>query len=136
MSDAEPIRGRGQCLCGAVRFTVRGPLRDVVVCHCGQCLRNHGVPPGYTNAAWSDIELSGEDRLRWYRSSVKARRGFCAECGASLFWEPVGEARVSINAGALDEPTGLTIAKHIYVADKRDWYEIHDGLPQLPGTSR
>ena len=133
MADAaKPVHGR--CLCGAVSFTISGPLRQVVVCHCGQCQHNHGGPAYYTSAAWKDIALEGKDRLRWYQSSARARRGFCAECGSSLFWEPIGEARVSINAGALDEPTGLTIARHIYVADKGDWYEIHDGLPQLPGT--
>ena len=126
----------GRCLCGAVSFKISGPLREVIVCHCGQCQHNHGGPAYYTSAKWKDIALDDSDRLRWYQSSPSARRGFCAECGSSLFWEPIGEARVSINAGALDEPTGLTIAKHIYVADKRDWYEIHDGLPQLPGTSR
>jgi hypothetical protein len=133
MADsAHPVHGR--CLCGAVSFTITGPLRQVVVCHCGQCQHNHGGPAYYTSAAWKHIALEGKDRLRWHQSSARARRGFCAECGSSLFWEPIGEARVSINAGALDEPTGLTIAKHIYVADKRGWYEVHDGLPQLPGT--
>jgi hypothetical protein len=29
----------GGCLCGAVRFEVLGPLRDVVLCHCGECRR-------------------------------------------------------------------------------------------------
>jgi hypothetical protein len=136
MSKAESARARGQCLCGAVSFAIRGPLRDVVVCHCDQCLHNHGVPPGYTSAAWRDIELSGEDRLRWFRSSAKARRGFCAECGASLFWEPVGEARVSINVGALDAPTGLKTVRHIFVAEKPDWDRIYDGLEELPGSMR
>ncbi len=29
----------GGCLCGAVRYEVRGPLRPVVYCHCAQCRR-------------------------------------------------------------------------------------------------
>jgi len=137
---AEPasgsIRARGRCLCGAVSFTVSGPLRDVVVCHCGQCQRNHGGPGNYTSAAWSDIALSGEDRLRWFQSSAKARRGFCAECGSSLFWEPAGEARVSINVGTLEGPTGLKTVRRIYVAEKPDWDEVYDGLETLPGSMR
>ena len=24
----------GRCLCGAVRYEVRGSLRDVLICHC------------------------------------------------------------------------------------------------------
>jgi hypothetical protein len=130
--DRAPVRG--QCLCGAVSFTIRGPLRDVVVCHCGQCQHTHGGPASYTSAAWTDIDLAGKDRLRWFQSSAKARRGFCAECGSSLFWEPVGSARVSINAGALDEPTGLKTIRHIFMSDKPDWYDVHDGLEQLPGS--
>jgi hypothetical protein len=136
MADPNAVRARARCLCGAVSFTIAGPLRDVVVCHCGQCLHNHGVPPGYTSAAWSDIEFSARDRLRWYQSSPKARRGFCAECGASLFWEPIGEERVSINVGALDAPTGLRTVRHIYTAGKPDWDEIDDGLEVLPGSMR
>jgi hypothetical protein len=27
----------GGCLCGAVRYRATGPLRDVIVCHCGVC---------------------------------------------------------------------------------------------------
>ena len=32
--------------------------------------------------------------------------------------------------GAFDKPTGTRIAKHIFVADKGDYYEIGDGVPQ------
>ncbi|MFM7784547.1 MAG: GFA family protein, partial [Gammaproteobacteria bacterium] len=32
----------GACLCGVVRYTVQGPLRPVVVCHCTQCRRQTG----------------------------------------------------------------------------------------------
>jgi hypothetical protein len=32
--------------------------------------------------------------------------------------------------GAFDAPTGTRLAKHIFVADKGDYYGIADGLPQ------
>lgn len=124
----------GGCLCGAIRFWVTGPMRDVVVCHCGQCRKQHGAPPGYSNAEWVKIELKGESDLAWYQSSDKARRGFCRICGSSLFWERIDSGRVSIAAGALDQPTGLKTVRHIFVADKPDWYEINDGIEQLSGT--
>jgi hypothetical protein len=32
--------------------------------------------------------------------------------------------------GALDQPTQLKLARHIFVADKGDYYDITDELPQ------
>jgi hypothetical protein len=32
--------------------------------------------------------------------------------------------------GAFDAPTGTRLEKHIFVADKGDYYDIGDGLPQ------
>ena len=32
--------------------------------------------------------------------------------------------------GTFDTPTGTTLAKHIFVAGKGDYYDIADGLPQ------
>lgn len=124
----------GGCLCGAVRFEVSGELREVAVCHCGMCRKWHGAPGPYTDAERDKIRFVGGEGLAWYESSSFARRGFCRRCGSSLFWERPGAARVSIAAGALDDPTGLRATRHIFVADKGDWYEIDDGLTQLPGT--
>ena len=130
--DKEAVRARGHCLCGAIEIEIRGPLRDVVVCHCGQCRRQHGAPPSYTAALWSNVTIHGEKNLKWYQSSPEARRGFCRLCGTSLFWEPMGQGRVSIAAGCLVKPTGLRTVRHIFVAEKADFDEITDGLEQLP----
>ncbi|CAN5576108.1 hypothetical protein BH20ACT10_BH20ACT10_24780 [soil metagenome] len=35
MKNSRSITASGGCLCGAVRYEVRGPLRPVVNCHCG-----------------------------------------------------------------------------------------------------
>jgi hypothetical protein len=32
--------------------------------------------------------------------------------------------------GAFEGPTGTQLEKHIFVADKGDYYDIADGLPQ------
>ena len=125
-------RATGGCLCGAVRYEVHGPLREVVNCHCGQCRRSHGNVAAYTSAKRADLVLTEERGLKWYASSDVARRGFCGDCGASLFWEPVGEGRISIAAGGIDRPSGLTTVRHIFTAHKGDYYEIADGLEALP----
>jgi hypothetical protein len=124
----------GGCLCGGVRYEVKGEMRDVVNCHCKQCRKTHGHFGAYTNAKWADVKLTNQASLAWYRSSPAARRGFCRECGGSLFWERTGADGVSIAAGTLDAPTGLRTVRHIFMADAGDYYTVDDGLEKLPGT--
>jgi hypothetical protein len=129
----------GGCLCGAVRYEVAGPLRDVLVCHCRECQRWHGGPCS-ASAAWrGDLRLVDERGLRWIvspHSDAGARRGFCGECGSSLFWEAPGRETISIAAGTLDDPAGLRAVGHIYVAQAGAYEAIaDDGLPQHPAAA-
>ncbi len=120
----------GGCLCGAVRYRVHGPLREVIACHCTQCRKASGHHVAATAAARGDLAISGE--VKWYCSSPGVRRGFCPVCGSNLFWD-AGAQSISIFAGTLDGPTGLSIARHIFCADKGDYYEIGDDLPKADG---
>ena len=120
----------GRCQCGAVRFVTRGPLREVVACHCSQCRRQTGLYYAATNVSNDRLTVTGGDAITWYRSSPQAERGFCSHCGSALFWRFDGEAETSILAGAFDQPSGLKIAYHIFCTDKGDFYQIDDGLPQ------
>ena len=120
---------RGGCLCGAVRYEIAGPLRDVVVCHCSMCRKTHGHVGAYTAANKAALRLTERRGLKWYRSSDVAERGFCMECGGTLFWQRAGADVVSIAAGTLDAPTGLTTALQIYVEDAGDYYAIDKSIP-------
>lgn len=122
----------GGCLCGAVRYEVRGPLRPVINCHCTQCRRTSGHFAAFTATHTKDLVLIESEGLRWYQSSATARRGFCGVCGSSLFWEPDSGGQVSIAAGSLDLPTGLETAVDAFVEDSGDYYTISHDLPQRP----
>jgi hypothetical protein len=131
----EKRRGRlseihsGSCLCGAVRFTTQGPLRGVIYCHCSQCRKQSGHYYAATNVTDGKITVEGGGNLTWYRASPDARRGFCRTCGSALFWKRDGSDYISVLAGSFDQPSGLSGACHIFVADKGDYYTIADGLP-------
>ncbi|HLS69046.1 MAG TPA: GFA family protein [Kiloniellales bacterium] len=128
----EAPRYHGSCNCGALRYEVRGELSPVVYCHCHQCRETHGHFAGYTSVRREDLRLTEERGLSWYHASDIARRGFCRHCGGSVFWDGHGKAFIEIAAGTLAGDTGLRSAAHIFVADKGDYYEITDGLPQYP----
>ena len=121
----------GSCLCGRVRFSVLGPLRPVIGCHCAQCRKTSGHFVAATAAARDGLQIRGD--VTWYQSSASARRGFCGICGSSLFWDDPESSHISIHAGVFDGPIGQRIAGHIFVDDKGDYYDLDPDLPQAPG---
>ena len=122
---------KGSCLCGAVGFEVAGELPPPDACHCSQCRRQSGHVWASTDVPRTALTISGADNLTWFASSERVRRGFCATCGSFLFWQPVRRPDViAVAMGAFDAPTGARLHKHIFTADKGDYYAIADGLPQ------
>ena len=132
----EDMTTQGGCLCGAVRFKINGKLRPIINCHCGQCLHTHGHYAAYSAVEKNNIQFVSDSGLKWFRSSNEARRGFCQECGASLFWERLGENKLSVAAGMLDSVQGIKTIGHIFIADKADYYEIDDDLPKYTQSSK
>ncbi len=124
---------KGSCLCGAVKFEVSGELGSTDACHCVQCRKWTGHFLASTEVPRSALTIHGVENLSWHHSSEKVRRGFCTECGSSLFFDPIDQNKhswIGISMGAFDTPTETKLALHIFVAEKGDYYEIADGLPQ------
>jgi hypothetical protein len=119
----------GGCLCGGVRYEVRGRLRDIIACHCRQCRRTSGHFVAATACRRAAFALLRSATLKWYVAVPGFRRGFCSECGSNLFFEAEAGERVSIAAGSLDEPQGLKIVAHIFASEAGDYYAIDAHLP-------
>ena len=123
---------RGSCLCGAVTFEITGALRPPDACHCTQCRKHSGHVFASTDVTRAALTIAGAEHLTWFQSSEKVRRGFCATCGASLFWDPIYKDWIGVAMGAFDTPTDTKLGIHIFVAEKGDYYDLTDGLPQNP----
>ena len=124
---------RGSCLCGAVRFKIRGPLGAMSHCHCAMCRKAHGAAFGtYSRVKRGDfVLLTGEASIRSYRSSPTVTRTFCGTCGSTLQW--ISDDRpdaLDIAIGTLDDDPGVRPSLHIFTASKAPWFEITDALPQ------
>ncbi len=132
---SDQAKHSGGCLCGAVRYEVRGALRDVVNCHCSMCQRLHGAFGAHAKARKANISIVEDKGLTWYATSDRARRGFCRQCGSNLFWQPVAQDATGIVAGTLDRPTGLKTMGHIFVGEKGDFYDLSDDLPKFEASS-
>ncbi|MBE1285236.1 MAG: GFA family protein [Rhodobacteraceae bacterium] len=119
---------RGSCLCGDIAFETTAEPKGASMCHCSQCRKQSG---GIWSSAYvSEAELIITGPVSWFASSDTAKRGICPRCGSFLFWKAHDEDTISFSLGSVDGPTGLTLTKHIFVADKGDYYELADGVPQ------
>lgn len=121
---------KGSCLCGKVVFEVTGELSPPDACHCSQCRKQSGHYWASTDIPTDHISITGKEHLTWYQASEKVRRGFCKTCGSFLFWDPLHHPSMAIAMGAFNAPTDTHLQKHIFTADKGDYYAIADGLPQ------
>ena len=121
----------GSCLCQGISFTLEPMSSEISVCHCSQCRKFTGHQFATVDCKLSDWQLQDpENLLRNYRASDFASRGFCSRCGSSIYWQHDRDDYVAVLAGCLDGKTGLRLGRHIYVANKGDYYEISDALPQ------
>ena len=110
-------------MCAGVRYRVDGELRFVINCHCESCRRWTGHHMAATTADVSDLEFLSDETLRWYDRTPEVQYGFCSACGSSLFWRASDKVgHVSITAGSLDQPTGLTTDHAIFTEEAGDYY--------------
>jgi hypothetical protein len=105
----------GGCLCGAVRYSVRGEPFHVGRCHCADCRKESGSTYTiYGHWPRERFELTGE--LGTYEG-----RSFCPRCGSSIGTFDDDEA-VEIRLGSLDEaPFELRPETEVWIKRREPW---------------
>jgi hypothetical protein len=122
----------GGCLCGALRYTVKGAPMYAGCCYCDDCRKASGsgfIP--FIGVARGKVAFTG--RTLTYRSRARrggdAVRNSCAVCGGLVFG---GEAGISdsftIYAGSLDDPTRFHPSIAIFARNCPGWVVIPPGL--------
>ena len=128
------IKANGGCLCGTVRYQILGDLPGIVNCHCSKCRLFNGHFAAWAIIPGDDLKIVADQGLKWFRlvtdETPNVYRGFCGECGSSLFWDPRGEDRIAVAASLLDEPTNVQTIGHAWVCEIGDYYQIDDDLPK------
>ncbi|MEZ5798127.1 MAG: GFA family protein [Paracoccaceae bacterium] len=130
---AAPATLHGACLCGANRFSLPGPMGAVTACHCRQCRKTSGHYSASFDARESDLTWHSR-HLAEFVTPGGGRRGFCPTCATALVFR-AADGSFSVECGAIANPTGGRLARHIFTADRGDYYSLTDGLPAWPGTA-
>jgi len=127
---------KGSCFCGAVRFSASLPSKWCAHCHCSMCRKSHGA--GYVT--WAGFEADqvkfthGEDQLSWFDSSPGAQRGFCRNCGSSLFFRSerwAGELHIAL--GCMDDAIDRQPQANVFYDKHVNWMPIDVTLKQVDG---
>lgn len=124
MNQKSPIAG--ECLCGACRYTCDGPPLNVRACHCRRCQKATGSA-FYARVMVPLDTLHVDGPVSWYEAESGLRRGFCAQCGSTLFSARPSAGTVGIALGSLDEPSSFEPTEHIWASRKQAWLSIDDG---------
>lgn len=125
---------KGSCLCKRVQYEIDGELDDVLNCHCSMCRKLHAgafrTRASIKTKSW--FTISGEQFIKFYQSSPGEHKGFCSECGSSLYTKFDAEPDVlGFPLGTLDTDPKVKPGRHIFVGSKAPWHEITDDLPQI-----
>lgn len=125
-----PLQGGG-------RFCLTGPLRQASICHCRDCFQIAGLSWGAASVPDESFDLTAQQTLGWYDSSGSAKRGFCQNCDASLFYSLNGISQTSVAIGMLDDANDLLIVDQIFANSHPHWDRLrpHD-LPHLDDQFR
>jgi len=127
-------RINGQCLCGDVRFSAP-EAHHIDVCHCDMCRRWTGSAFIGVDYRVDGIELTKSKGLKLFNSSDWAKRGFCANCGSSLFYRlNDNNSFWAVSAGSLEVPKGLALEKEIFIDEKPDYYDFSGNQKKLTGA--
>ena len=127
---------KGSCLCGAVGLTANLPSKWCAHCHCSMCRKAHGA--GYVT--WVGFEqdqvsiTKGADQLAWHHSSPGAQRGFCRQCGSSMFFRSerwAGELHIAL--GCIDDEMDRKPQANVFFDRHVDWMPIDETLKQVEG---
>lgn len=115
----------GGCLCGAVRFDVRGPAKWTAYCHCHSCRKHTGAPvSAFAGFERSQVSFT-KGQLAVFASSPGVKRGFCSNCGSTLTYE--GDrwpTEIHFHVGAFDLPQDFPPTGHAFAEERLPWLHI------------
>jgi hypothetical protein len=127
----------GSCLCGALRYELRGEVQRFYHCHCSRCRKTTGtghasnllITPA-TSLHW----VSGGDLLATYRvpEAQRFRNCFCPQCGSPLPRVIPELDAVLVPAGTLDGEPPVAPQARIFWDSRAQWSCADEGLPRYP----
>jgi len=113
---------RGQCYCGAVKFTAETVESEFSACHCRVCQRWSGGI--FLATSVQGLLIDGEENLSRYQSSSWAERGFCNKCGSHLFYRLLKSSQYGMCVGTFNDQSDFRMTTEFFIDRKPGSYEF------------
>jgi hypothetical protein len=82
------------------------------------CQKSNAEFSNYTKVQKENFNFSTKKNLKWFYSSNNFKRGFCSNCGSSLFFQSqYSNSEIAVSTGSLN--TRVPVKGHIYYKDKK-----------------
>lgn len=118
---------QGGCLCGNIRFEIKGEAKRPHTCSCKMCQRQSGsLTQVWVEFDQADVSWCGPGgKPKTWRSSDYSSRSFCDVCGSTLGAiddDPV----VALTLGVFDSASKkeLIPQSHSYISGRPKWWKI------------
>ena len=124
----------GQCLCGAVNFTLAADPLVVRVCWCRDC--QHLAANGTVNmlVPASALTYSGtvSEHTKTAHSGNQITRQFCTGCGTHLFAKSDARPQFRVvRVGNLDDPSSIQPDMNIWASSAPRWACLDTALERV-----
>lgn len=126
----------GGCLCGAIRYRVRGEAIARTLCHCVSCRRaTGGVTVAWAVFPQPDVEIT-RGQVREYSSSAGIYWGFCPDCGSLVTYRrDTRPDHTDITTATLDDPDRYPPTVEIWTGERIAWEQLNPALPHKVRSS-
>lgn len=123
----------GSCLCGIVRFEVKGDFDSFYLCHCRRCQKDTGSAHAANLFSHSAklVWQSGEEAVVSFNlPGTRHNKSFCKLCGSALPGNQIAGLLV-VPAGCLDTEVAISPTAHIFSSGKAAWDEDLEAVPKF-----
>ena len=121
----------GGCLCGAVRYSIAAPIKELRACHCLDCQRSsgaHGAVVAFVRR--ENFSITSGAPKRYAKKADSGRtlvRYFCGDCGSPIYATSADASadgsprRFGLRVGTIRQRRAIRPAKQIWQKSALEW---------------
>ncbi|MCB1671823.1 MAG: GFA family protein [Gammaproteobacteria bacterium] len=126
----------GSCLCGGIKYRIKGDFENFFLCHCKYCQKDTGSAHAanlFSESATLQW-LEGYDKVTVFNlPATRHIKSFCSVCGSAIPSQQLNGSLLVVPAGSLDSEVSVKATAHLFESSRASWDHDLDRLPGYEG---